>query len=86
LASILLSVSGAIAVVALLIAGLRLVRGPDAPTRAVSVDAMTVIAIPLMLLAAHHAGRGIYIDVALVFALLSFIAVLSLARYLEGGI
>ena len=34
----------------------------------------------------EHAGRFIYLDVALVYGLLSFLGVLAVARYLEDGL
>lgn len=85
MASALLLVAGLLAAVAFIVASTRLFRGPDVGSRVVAVDALTIIALPLMLLAAHYAGRAVYVDVTLVFAVLSFLAVLSLARYLEGG-
>jgi multicomponent Na+:H+ antiporter subunit F len=36
-------------------------------------------------LLAHVADRFIYLDVALVYGLLSFLGVLAVARYLEKG-
>ena len=35
---------------------------------------------------AHVSGRFIYLDVALVYGVLSFLAVLAVARYLERGL
>jgi multicomponent Na+:H+ antiporter subunit F len=36
-------------------------------------------------LAALAEGRGIYLDVAIVYALLSFLGVIVVARYIERG-
>ncbi len=47
---------------------------------------LTIIAITGILLTALVAGRGIYLDVALIYALLSFLGVIVVARYLEGGL
>jgi len=44
---------------------------------------LTVISISLVVLYAHLTGRYVYLDVALVYGLLSFLAVLALARFLE---
>ena len=49
-------------------------------------DVLTIIAITGILLTALVAGRGIYLDVALIYALLSFLGVIVVARYLEGGL
>ena len=65
---------------------LRLILGRTVVDRVVAVDMLTVISISLIALYAHVAGRFIYLDVALVYGVLSFLAVLAVARYLERGI
>ena len=62
----------------------RFIQGPTAADRVVAFDVLTVISITLIALAALAEGRGIYLDVALVYALLSFLGVIAVARYLEG--
>jgi multicomponent Na+:H+ antiporter subunit F len=64
----------------------RLVLGPDTVDRVVAIDLLTIIAIAVIALLAHIANRYIYLDVALVYGLLSFLGVLAVARYLEKGI
>jgi len=64
---------------------IRLVIGPDTVDRVVAVDLLTVVAIAVISLLAHIANRYIYLDVALVYGLLSFLGVLAVARYLEKG-
>lgn len=65
---------------------IRLVIGPDSVDRVVAVDLLTIVTIALIALLAHNAERYIYLDVALVYGLLSFLGVLAVARYLERGI
>jgi multicomponent Na+:H+ antiporter subunit F len=65
---------------------IRLVMGPDTVDRVVAIDLLTIIAIAVIALLAHIANRYIYLDVALVYGLLSFLGVLAVARYLEKGI
>jgi multicomponent Na+:H+ antiporter subunit F len=64
---------------------IRLVIGPDTVDRVVAIDLLTIIAIAVIALLAHIADRYIYLDVALVYGLLSFLGVLAVARYLEKG-
>lgn len=64
----------------------RLVIGPEPVDRVVAVDLLTIVTIALIALLAHHFERYIYLDVALVYGLLSFLGVLAVARYLEKGI
>ncbi len=63
----------------------RFVVGPRAVDRVVGVDVLTIIAMTGILLAALISGREIYLDIALVYALLSFVGVIVTARFLEGG-
>ena len=65
---------------------LRLILGRTVIDRVVAVDTLTVVSISLIALYAHIAGRSIYLDVALVYGVLSFLAVLAVARYLEQGL
>ncbi|TFG82441.1 MAG: cation:proton antiporter [Chromatiales bacterium] len=65
---------------------IRLVIGPDTVDRVVAVDLLTIVAIAVIALLAHIANRYIYLDVALVYGLLSFLGVLAVARFLEKGI
>ena len=62
----------------------RFIKGPSAADRVVAFDVLTIISISLIVLGALLESRGIYLDVALVYALLSFLGVIAVARYLEG--
>ena len=62
----------------------RFIIGPSRVDRVVALDVLTVITITFIVLAALFEGRAIYLDVALVYALLSFLGVIAVARYLEG--
>ena len=53
----------------------RLVIGPDTVDRVVAIDLLTIVTIALIALLAHQAERYIYLDVALVYGLLSFLGV-----------
>ena len=64
----------------------RLIIGPYTVDRVVAIDLLTIVTIALIALLAHQAERYIYLDVALVYGLLSFLGVLAVARYLEKGI
>jgi multicomponent Na+:H+ antiporter subunit F len=77
---------------ALLISGsvllgvIRLVRGPTLVDRVAAIDMLTIVSISMIALYAHVSGRFIYVDVALVYGVLSFLAVVAMARYLERGL
>jgi multicomponent Na+:H+ antiporter subunit F len=64
---------------------IRVVRGPTAPDRIVGLDTINTIVISSMVIFGAAFKEVIYIDVAIVYALLSFISTLFIAKYLEGG-
>ena len=73
-------------IVALIIAGIRFVIGPGTSNRVVALDTLTTISTALLVLLGLIFERYIYIDVALIYAVLGFVGVLTVARYLEGGL
>ncbi|MGV0949645.1 MAG: monovalent cation/H+ antiporter complex subunit F [Azonexus sp.] len=72
--------------VAFLLALYRFLKGPSPADRVVAFDVLTIISVTAIVLIALAEGRGIYLDVALVYALLSFLGVIVVARYLERGL
>ena len=64
---------------------IRVIIGPTAPDRVVGVDTInTIVAVSMIVFGAAF-REVIYIDVAIVYALLSFISTLFIAKYLQGG-
>ncbi len=86
MADILFNAAAIIMLISLVMAMFRLLVGPTAADRAVALDAMTIIALSLISWIALTAGRIIYMDVALVYGLISFVGVVALARYIERGV
>lgn len=64
----------------------RFLRGPSTFDRIIAFDVMTISSIGLIALIAWFAGRIIYLDIAIVYALLSFIGVIIIAKYLEKSL
>jgi multicomponent Na+:H+ antiporter subunit F len=85
-ADTLFNAAAVIMLISLVMALIRLLIGPTAADRAVALDAMTIIALSLIGWIALTAGRIIYMDVALVYGLISFVGVVALARYIERGV
>ena len=85
MAEILIYLAAGFTALALLLALARFILGPNPADRVVAFDVMTIVAITGIILAALAEGRGIYLDVALVYALLSFLGVIVIARFLEKG-
>jgi multicomponent Na+:H+ antiporter subunit F len=72
-------------VLCIILALIRVLRGPTTPDRAVGVDTINTMVIVGMVAYGAAFREVIYIDVAIVYALLSFISTLFIAKYLEGG-
>ena len=62
----------------------RLIKGPTLADRAISADAIDILTDMALVLFAIFSGRGIYLDIALVTAVLGFIGSVIVSRYLEG--
>jgi multicomponent Na+:H+ antiporter subunit F len=86
LAEHLIIVAAILIFVGILFGVLRLVIGRTIVDRVIALDMLTVVSISLIAIYAHVADRFIYLDVALVYGVLSFLAVLAVARYLERGL
>ncbi|RKY72693.1 MAG: cation:proton antiporter [Candidatus Latescibacterota bacterium] len=65
---------------------LRMLKGPTAPDRAVAVDTMATVTTALLVLLGFIFKRYVYLDVSLVYAVLTFIGSIAIARFLERGI
>ncbi len=71
---------------AVFLAFIRVVIGPTSSDRLLAADTITTITTAVIVLVAYLLGRVIYMDVAIVYAVLGFVGVVAVARYLEGGI
>lgn len=70
---------------AIVIALIRVIKGPTVPDRVVGLDTINTIVIVGMVIFGAITQNVLYIDVAIIYALLSFISTLFIAKYLEGG-
>lgn len=78
-------VSGSALLIFIIFALIRAVLGPTVPDRAVALDIINTLVIASMILLSAAYKSIIYVDVAIVYAILSFISTLYIAKYLEGG-
>jgi len=65
---------------------IRLVKGPTAPDRVVAMDAVNTLVVAEMIVLGIVYQQIIFIDVAIVYALLSFVGTLYIARQLGGDL
>ncbi len=63
----------------------RLFLGPTSPDRLVGLDTLNTLVIVSMVILGAAFNEVIYIDVAIVYALLSFVTTLFIAKYIEKG-
>jgi multicomponent Na+:H+ antiporter subunit F len=85
--SVVSSIASAIALamlaVALLLAFVRLVRGPSLPDRVIALDLISILAAGITATYAIAARQAVFLDVAIVLALISFLGTVAFARYIE---
>lgn len=62
----------------------RVVRGPSPADRIIAVDILGVLSIGVLALLGLIYDQGFFLDIALIWALLSFVASLAFAKILEG--
>jgi multicomponent Na+:H+ antiporter subunit F len=70
--------------VLMLVSMVRILLGPSIADRVVAVDTINTMTIAAMILLAVYFQQVIFIDVAIVYALLSFVSTLYISRYLGG--
>jgi multisubunit Na+/H+ antiporter MnhF subunit len=70
---------------ALLLGLLRLALGPRSPDRIVAADTLSVITTAGLAGLAALLGSPLYLDVALIYGVLAFVAVVAIARAIEGN-
>lgn len=73
-----------ILVVLVCLALVRLYLGPTIADRVVSVDTVNTLMVAVLILFGVAYQQIIFIDVAIVYALLSFVSTLYIAKYLGG--
>lgn len=71
--------------VSLLIAFVRLVRGPTLPDRIVAMDLLGMLVVGLIVVLAGRSGVRATLDAAMVIALIGFLGTIAYATYVERG-
>ncbi|HDR73951.1 MAG TPA: cation:proton antiporter [Methanoculleus sp.] len=62
----------------------RLLIGPTAPDRVVALDTVNTLTVASMIVLSVAYKQTVFVDVAIVYALLSFVGTLYIAKYLGG--
>lgn len=64
----------------------RLVSGPTVADRAVALDTLNTYVLGIMLLLAVACDSVVMVDVGIVYASLSFVGTMFIARHIEGEV
>ena len=71
--------------VALLVAFIRLVKGPTLPDRIVAMDLIGVLVVGIIVVLAGSSGVRATLDAPIVIALVGFLSTVAYATYVERG-
>jgi len=71
--------------VCIVITVVRIFMGPGAPTRLVAFDTTNTLVVAGLVVVGMMFNHAIFIDVAIVYALLSFAMTLYVAKYIGGS-
>ncbi|MEE4250343.1 MAG: K+/H+ antiporter subunit F, partial [Alcanivoracaceae bacterium] len=75
----------AMVTVAALLNVYRLIKGPDAPDRVLALDTLYINAIALIILLGLTLGTRMYLEAALLIAVMGFVGTVAMAKYLKRG-
>lgn len=81
-----LLIAGIMMFAALFLAFIRFVIGPSLVDRTIAFDVLTVGSLGVMALLAVFTQRQIYLDVNIIYGLLSFTAVVIIGKYIEKSL
>lgn len=73
----------AMLVLALILAFIRMAKGPSLPDRVVAFDVITAVSAGILAVNTIAARQAVFLDAAIVLALIAFLSTVAFARYLE---
>ena len=76
-------ISFVVLMASMVLAFVRLARGPSLPDRVVALDLITILAVAFSALFAISADEQAFLDVAIALALIAFLATVAFARFAE---
>ncbi len=69
--------------IGIVLAFIRLLRGPNIPDRLVALDLLTTVGVGIAALYSIAYNEPVYLDVAIVLALVAFLGTVTFSRYIE---
>ena len=79
-----LAVGMGVLVLASFLCLVRIGVGPTAPDRTVAIDILGTLVVGFTCMVSLAWGQDFYMNIAIAWALISFIGTIALAKYLEG--
>ncbi|MGM0510242.1 MAG: monovalent cation/H+ antiporter complex subunit F [Thermoplasmatota archaeon] len=79
-----LTISVIVFAIYIILSAFRLFLGPTAPDRTVALDTINTLVVASMVGLGAAMWEILFIDIAIVYAILSFVTTLYIAKYLEG--
>lgn len=70
--------------VGILLSTFRLFKGPSTMDRIVGIDTINMMVVGVIGVLAVYFKNGLYLDIAIVYAVLAFLETVVIARYMEG--
>ena len=84
--SVTVEIGFALVMLSILLSLIRLAVGPSLADRVVALDMMTVSIVAFCALFSIETGSPVFLDVAIVLALVGFMSTVALARYAERSL
>ncbi len=69
----------------LLLAFIRLIRGPSLPDRVVALDLLATLSVGIIAVDAIASTQPVILDAAIVVSLIAFVGTIAFAHYVEKG-
>ena len=70
--------------IAAIICIVRFLKGPTLPDRIIAIDTMSSLLIGIMVVVSLYFSNPLFLDIAIVYAILAFIGNLAVSKYLMG--
>ena len=83
LLSVVSSVSLILVTMSIVLAFVRVLRGPSLPDRVMAIDLIGVMSVSVIVLTAIVSDEPVLMDAAIALALISFLGTLAFARFIE---
>lgn len=75
----------AILFIAMLLAMVRVIKGPSLPDRVVAIDLITTLAVGIIAVYTIKTGNEVFLTAGIALALLAFLGTVALALYIRRG-